>query len=349
LPNPLVVKVMDSSGASVPGVTVTWASTAGGGSVSTSTSTTNANGQASVTATLGAVTGSNTFTAAVAGLSGSPVSFVATGIAGAAASIALVSGNNQTAVAGAALAAPLVVRVADANGNPISGATVTWATTAGGGHVSAATSTTDSTGQASVIATTGTTAGSNTFTAAIAGLTGSPVSFSATGTGLVYVDPPAGGKIRLVRDASSTGTRVVLNLVANTTLTGYYLGFNLPLDSTKVHLSAAAPFTPGTALPAGSAPAAAKAVLSTTGPLAGVLVTGQSQKAAGAGSVPSDTTVSAAAIFYTVRLDAVGGASPGVVFDGSAPGSRFGAGMRNKAGTDVAVSTDFAMGKLTLY
>src|SRR5260370_4278227 len=49
-------------------------------------------------------------------------------------------------------------QVTDGNGNRVSGATVTWASPAGGGHVSAATSTTDSTGQASVVATTGTTA-----------------------------------------------------------------------------------------------------------------------------------------------------------------------------------------------
>ncbi len=266
----------------------------------------------------------------------------------AASTLTLVGGSGQTGPWGSALATPFVVAAADSNGNPVSGVVVTWAVATGAGSLSLSTSSTQVNGQASTVATLG-TAGVSTFTATSNGLAGSPVTFSATGTGLVYTDPPAGGKIALARDSSSTATTVVLRLVANTTLTGYYIGFNLPLDPTKVQLSATAPFTPGPALAAGSAPIAAKAVLPTTGPLAGVLVAGQSQKAAGAGAVPSDTAVSPAAIFYTVRLDAVAGASPGVVFDGSALGPRFGAGMRNKSDTDVAVSTDFAIGKLTLY
>ncbi|PPS42787.1 N,N-dimethylformamidase beta subunit family domain-containing protein [Chroococcidiopsis sp. TS-821] len=53
LPEPLVVQVKDTTGNPQAGVTVTFAVTAGGGSVSPTTAITNANGQASTTLTLG--------------------------------------------------------------------------------------------------------------------------------------------------------------------------------------------------------------------------------------------------------------------------------------------------------
>lgn len=96
-------------------------------------------------------------------------------------SIAASSGNNQTAVAGAVLANPNVVRVTQ-DGTPQSGASVTWAVTAGGGSVASATSTTDSDGLASTLWTLGATAGANVLEARLSGATGSPVVFSATGT-----------------------------------------------------------------------------------------------------------------------------------------------------------------------
>jgi plastocyanin len=92
-----------------------------------------------------------------------------------------VSGDGQTAVVGTALPAPFVVRVTDAQSNAVSGVAVTWTVTAGGGSLSAASTQTNSQGQASVTLTLGLTAGTNTVTASSAGLSGSPVTFSATG------------------------------------------------------------------------------------------------------------------------------------------------------------------------
>lgn len=186
------------------------------------------------------------------------------------------------------------------------------------------------------------------LSAAAPGVTGATSSpFEITEPGLVYVDPPAGGKLRLVRNAASTQTQVVLDLVAAVDLTGYSVGFNLPLDTTRVAPGTSF-FTPGTALPAGSSPSAAAAVLPSTGPLASVLVTGQSQKASGTGAVATDTVVPAGSVLYTVRLDAVAGAPLGLVFDGAALGPKFRARMRDKAGTDVATAGDFRIGTLRL-
>ena len=77
LTNPFVVEVRDANGNPFEGVPVTFAVTAGGGSLSTQTTTTDANGQASTTLNLGPNTGTNTIEASVTGISAA-VSFTAT-------------------------------------------------------------------------------------------------------------------------------------------------------------------------------------------------------------------------------------------------------------------------------
>jgi adhesin/invasin len=188
LANPFVVKVTDAAGNGVAGITVTFAVTAGGGTLSATSVTTDASGQASTKLTLGTAAGSNnnTVTATAAGLSGSPVTFTASANAGAAATIAAVSGSGQSGAVGTELASAFVVKVTDANGNGVSGVTVVFAVTAGGGTLSAASVATDASGQASTKLTLGTVAGSNnnTVTATAAGLSGSPVTFTASATAL---------------------------------------------------------------------------------------------------------------------------------------------------------------------
>lgn len=74
------VKAVDADGNGVSGIQVTFAVTAGGGSVTGATPTTNGSGAATVGSwTLGASVGTNTLTAAAGGLVGSPVTFDATG------------------------------------------------------------------------------------------------------------------------------------------------------------------------------------------------------------------------------------------------------------------------------
>ncbi len=165
LTNPLVVQVKDQSGQPMAGVTVTWAVTAGGGSVSRSSTVTDATGVAQVTWTLGSSIGSGAVTAIAAGLP--PVTFTATQTAGGIAVVAVVSGDNQSAVAGTALAAPLVAKVTDGGGNPVSGVTVTFASS-NGGSFGSATTTTNAAGQAQTTFTAGTGAGTTLVTATAA-------------------------------------------------------------------------------------------------------------------------------------------------------------------------------------
>ena len=167
-------------------------------------------------------------------------------------------------------------------------------------------------------------------------------------TGLYYEDPPDGGKIRLVKDAASTATTVVLKLVAGQSLSGYSVGLNLPLDVSKVRPSAAF-FISGDAINIGSPPTAFSAALPSSGPLRGVLTTVSSQKAGGAGAVASDASISVGQTFYTIRMDVVPGATPGPVFNGAALGGKFSAALINKAGDDTVRQTEFAIGRLDLF
>lgn len=90
------------------------------------------------------------------------------------------SGNDQSATPGQALANPLVVLIAQ-DGSGVSGKTVSWTVSAGGGSVNPASSTTDNSGMASTQWTLGPDAGPNSLQASGSGVTGSPVTFAATG------------------------------------------------------------------------------------------------------------------------------------------------------------------------
>ena len=175
LDQPFSVLVRDQNGSPLAGATVTFAITAGGGTLSVTNATTDAEGRAATTLTLGSEPGSNTVEAAVDGLE--PVTFTATGLA-VPRTLTKVSGDGQEGPAGAALPEPFVIEVRDQNGTPFAGATVTFAVTAGGGTLSVTNATTDADGRASTTLTLGRTPGPNTVTANVPGL--DPVTFTAT-------------------------------------------------------------------------------------------------------------------------------------------------------------------------
>ena len=98
-------------------------------------------------------------------------------------SITVSSGTTQSAAVNTSYASPLVAIVKDAVGDPVPNITVTWATngttTAPGGTLSAATSTTDANGLASVNVTANGKAGSFQVTASAVG---PPAQFTLTNT-----------------------------------------------------------------------------------------------------------------------------------------------------------------------
>ena len=90
-----------------------------------------------------------------------------------------VSGDEQQGPAGKQLAAPFVVLVLDADGEPIAGTIVTFAATTGGGTLSATTVTTDADGRAATTLTLGSDPGPNTVEATVEGL--ESVTFTTVG------------------------------------------------------------------------------------------------------------------------------------------------------------------------
>ncbi|HEX7020852.1 MAG TPA: hypothetical protein VF159_12615 [Gemmatimonadaceae bacterium] len=82
-------------------------------------------------------------------------------------------------VVGTPITRPLLVKVTDADGRPVAGATVTFAVTRGNGSVGTRVATSDRTGQASTSWTLGTVAGANEVTASVSGLATS-IKFEAT-------------------------------------------------------------------------------------------------------------------------------------------------------------------------
>jgi plastocyanin len=174
LATPLSVQVTDA-GTAAAGATVSW-STPSGGSLAPSSSLTDANGVASSTWTLGTVSGAQTATAALAGASGSPVTFTATAAPGPATSFTDAGGNQQTGNINEPLASPIRAKLQDQFGNGIPGVDVAWA--AQGGTVSPSTLATDASGVSQTNVTLGATAGPVTITATTAGF--DPVTFTAT-------------------------------------------------------------------------------------------------------------------------------------------------------------------------
>jgi adhesin/invasin len=174
-------------------------------------------------------------TAASSGLT-SATSNAFTITAGAATQIAVNGGNNQSAEVGTAVITPPSVIVRDANNNPVSGVSVTFARAANVGAVTDTVTTTNASGIATVGSwTLGTTAGANTLTASSGSLTGSPVTFTATGTAgtasqLAFTTQPAASTaagvafaqqpVVTIRDANGNTVTTSTDAVTLTLTTG---------------------------------------------------------------------------------------------------------------------------------
>ncbi|HEX2250730.1 MAG TPA: Ig-like domain-containing protein [Gemmatimonadales bacterium] len=176
----LLQVVVTEGGAPKAGATVTWSTTAPGGSLQPTAPITDAAGAASATWTLGTVSGSQTAQAALSGASGSPVTFTATAAPGAAVELEKVSGDDQRGPVGTQLPAPLIAKVSDQFGNGVPGVVVTWE--ASEGTVSAPEVPTDAAGASAVTVTLPQTVGPIRITAAADVPTGSPQAYTAEAT-----------------------------------------------------------------------------------------------------------------------------------------------------------------------
>ena len=167
----ILVHVADANGDALAGIPVRWTIIKGGFVDSTSTNT-NASGDAGTDWTLGPVVGADSLTATAG--SGINTVIIATALAGPIASLTKQSGDGQSVTAGSA-AQPLVVEVLDQYGNGVAGATVTWSV-AGGGSLSATSTTSEANGLAQTTLTTDPAAATYTITASAGSATA--VTFS---------------------------------------------------------------------------------------------------------------------------------------------------------------------------
>jgi hypothetical protein len=125
--SPIAVKVADANGIGVAGVTVSFSTAAGNGTVAAS-AITDASGIASVTWTLGNTIGAQSMTATVEGLTGSPLTIGATGTALPAVGVAFVQ-EPSNVVMNEVMTPAVTVRAVDVDGNTVTGYTGTIALT----------------------------------------------------------------------------------------------------------------------------------------------------------------------------------------------------------------------------
>jgi hypothetical protein len=111
-------------------------------------------------------------------------------------------GTDQSGVVGPPLIDSLRVRVTDADGNGVPGVRVTWSVLTGGGQISPATTTTNSTGGAAAQFTLGPSEGDHQAQAQVSGLAGSPVVFTAHG----HIQPLVPANIEAVDGDGQNGT-----------------------------------------------------------------------------------------------------------------------------------------------
>ena len=184
--DPLLVRVTGRSGAALAGVRVVFAVAGGGGRVQFPTATTDADGLASPGRwTLGGA-GPQELRATVEGLQ--PVTFTATAI-GIPATVEAVAGRDQRAFVGTEVAVAPEVRVTAADGAPVPGVRVSFAT-GPGARIAGADSVTSADGRASAGSwTLGTTPEVHWLEAKVdgEGISGNPVRFEA----LALAGPPA--------------------------------------------------------------------------------------------------------------------------------------------------------------
>lgn len=184
----LVVRLVDREGSGIAERAVTWIVSAGGGRVEPVADSTDRDGYARAEWSLGPNAGTNTVEAVVSNVG--LVTFTATASEGEPAGLAIepIEGDEQVAPVGLPVPIRPAVRVTR-DGDPVPGVEVGFEVTAGGGSVEGAVQVTNDDGIARVRRwVLGAEPGPNRLEASGTGLAGSPVVFTAEGTGSSGVD-----------------------------------------------------------------------------------------------------------------------------------------------------------------
>ncbi|MBK7922283.1 MAG: hypothetical protein IPJ95_01455 [Gemmatimonadetes bacterium] len=184
----VVVQVVDINGDPVDtaGISITAALQGGGALSGTTVVATDVSGQATFSSlTITGHVGDRQleFTSgALVGITSGDITLTA----GTAARLLPNSNQNQTSLKGQPVATRPAVKVTDLDSNAVAGVAVTFAITVGNGSATGLTQNSATDGLAIVGSwTLDTAAGTNTMTASAAGLTGSPLTFNATGAAVV--------------------------------------------------------------------------------------------------------------------------------------------------------------------
>ncbi len=133
---PPSIKVVDSEGFPVAGVSVQFTVTTGNGALTGATVATNGDGIATLGSwKLGTIAGSNSLTASVTGASGGPFTFTATGVAAAPSKLVFTTAPPESVRSGVTWVTQPAVRLVDVYGNvaTLAGTPVTVSIAAGGG------------------------------------------------------------------------------------------------------------------------------------------------------------------------------------------------------------------------
>jgi hypothetical protein len=142
------VVISDGNGRGVPGISVVFSVSSGGGTVESGNATTDKQGLASAgNWTLGTLIGTHSLTVSATEVPGSPVTFTATATAGPTTTLTKLASEPVLSPAGSNIDS-IVVRAADQFGNAVPNQTVTFTVTAGGGTVSPPTRVTQADGRA---------------------------------------------------------------------------------------------------------------------------------------------------------------------------------------------------------
>jgi hypothetical protein len=246
--NPLQVLVTNAGKKPVAGITVAFAIPAngpGGELAGPACAVTNANGIATSPLVIAnAVAGSFTVLATVAGAAG-PAKFTLTNTAGVAASVTMLSGSDQSAAAGKAFAKPLEAQVKDSFGNPVSGATVTFAAPGTGatglfGKKSGITALTNAGGIAIASAfTANTTVGNFHVTASVAGV-GTQATFSLSNLSSAPTKAKADAGLAqsaAVNQAFGTALQVLVTNSQGKAVSGVWVTFSTPASGASGNFS----------------------------------------------------------------------------------------------------------------
>lgn len=178
LPLPIRIRVVDALGEPVGGAGVAFLAEAGSGTITPATAVSDAEGFVTASWQLPAHTGTMSAQAVMAGVD--PASLTATSLAGPAAALQILGPDEAVGDAGTVIDTAMRVRVVDQFANPVSGATVTFRTSPGGGTLGSTSATSDDDGVVRTAWSVAPAAGWHTLTAE------APGGASATMHGLVF-------------------------------------------------------------------------------------------------------------------------------------------------------------------